>query len=176
MHFIRLKTHLKRKDEIRRKPNTFNDKGRIHKHIFDTMPPDCIPVPRQLLEYKPHGRREPGCPLSIRKDNFNINSISMLLLAQLRSLLITSCILQRVIGVIPSALHYSLYKHVIYRISSVISQQENNAPNMTGASEVRSQPFPVVGKLNVSTSQVSVTIPWLQPTAGNKEEDLFYLL
>jgi hypothetical protein len=73
MHFVRLKTHLKRKEEIRREPNTFNEKGSIHKNIFNTMPPDSIPVPRQLLEYKPQGRRQPGRPLSIRKDNFNIN-------------------------------------------------------------------------------------------------------
>jgi hypothetical protein len=63
----------KRREEIRSKRNTFNDKGSIHKNIFNTMPPDCKPVHKQLLEYKPQGRREPRRPLSIRKDNFNSN-------------------------------------------------------------------------------------------------------
>jgi hypothetical protein len=108
MHFVRLKTHVKRKEVIRCEPNIFNDKGNIHKDIFNTMPPDCKPVPKQLLEYKRHGRREPGRPLSIRKDNFNIDWHFTALLVQLRLLLIIRCILQRVIGVIPPVLQCSL--------------------------------------------------------------------
>jgi hypothetical protein len=44
---------------------------------------------------------------------------------------------------------------------------KNNAPDMTGVSEVRFHPFPDAGKLNVSTSQVCVTALCLQPTAEN---------